>query len=249
MSIKIIDSIALSLVIALCLAASTVGYANPPVLDVAKAMVIDGPITGGSIAPLKQALLQELASGKVRPELQLIINSPGGSVFAGFQVISVLKAAKEKGMHLTCIVPSLAASMAFQILLQCDERHVLNESLLLWHRARVMGINKPMTGPELAHLGQELEETDNSIMDDLLATIDMSKEDIAYHFNHETLHLGKALCGTKTSKFCHSYNTIPNLFEVMNSPKVVHSAEENPFMKFFKSGEIIYISPLFIPVE
>lgn len=233
------------LVLAALLFGATV-HAAPPVIDPAKVMVLEGPITSQSIAPLKQVLLNEIVTDTVRPELQLIINSPGGSVTAGFQFVAVLKAAKDKGMHVTCIVPGIAASMAFQILLQCDERHVLREAFLLWHRARVMGIDQPMTGPMLTHLGWELESTDATILADLLATLGMRKGEVLFHFEHETLHVGRALCSTTASTFCTSYDTIPGVYEAYSNPKVVRSAREmNPFL--FKKNELIYISPRFMP--
>jgi ATP-dependent protease ClpP protease subunit len=223
------------------------GTSAVPVLDdPSKVMVIDGPITGQSIAPLKQALLQELADGKVRPELQLIINSPGGSVFAGFQFLSIMKAAKAEGMRVVCIVPGLAASMAFQILTQCDERHVLNESMLLWHRARVMGINGPMTAPQAEHLGRQLQETDDSIMDQLAAALSsMTRDAIVYHFERESFHGGSALCNKTAPGFCTSHDVIPNLFYMINNPKVVHSAEPSFLDKLFRKGELIHVAPNF----
>lgn len=236
-----------SLTLAGTLLVSSTLQAGPPALDdPSKVMVIDGPITSQSIAPLKQVLLQELADGNVRPELQMILNSPGGSVFAGFQFISILKAAKAEGMRLVCIVPGMAASMAFQFLTICDERYVLNESMLLWHRARVGGVEGPITAPAAEHLSKQLQETDDSIMDQLVRVLPMNKKDITYHFEHESFHQGRALCSTTAPGFCTSYDVIPGLFAMINNPKALHSvAPLSIFDRIFRKGELIHIAPGF----
>jgi ATP-dependent protease ClpP protease subunit len=224
--------------------------ANPPALDPATTMIIDKEITGGTLAPLAQKLVKDIANDTLPSNLTLVINSPGGSVGAGFAFITLLKEAKATGMKLTCVVPQLAASMAFHILMHCDERHVLAESALLWHRARVQLGGGMLGGPalttnELTALGQQLAEIDNHILVDLKATLgkDMKEADILWHFERETLHLGQALCSEKAKNFCTSHDSIPGLTKLMMNDKVVRTKEQGGLFGMFKKGELIYIDP------
>ena len=69
-------------------------------------------------------------------ELRLLINSPGGSVMAGYLIVSAMMNARAQGVRIICVVPFLAASMAMHILAYCDERNVLGGALLLFHEVR-----------------------------------------------------------------------------------------------------------------
>ncbi len=58
------------------------------------------------------------------------INSPGGSVFAGFKMGQALERSKLKSV---CVVDGMAASMGFYILQSCTERTMTDRSLLMGH--------------------------------------------------------------------------------------------------------------------
>jgi ATP-dependent protease ClpP protease subunit len=243
-------TILLATILALSAACGNRAEANPPSLNPETTMIIDREITGGTLAPLAQKLAKDIANDTLPSNLTLVINSPGGSVGAGFAFITLLKEAKGTGMKLTCIVPQLAASMAFHILMHCDERHVLAESALLWHRARVQLGGGMFGGPalttnELTSLGQQLAEIDNHILVDLKATLgkDMEEADILWHFERETLHLGQALCNEKAKNFCISHDSIPGLTKIMMNEKVVRTKQQQSLFDMFRKGELIYIDP------
>jgi ATP-dependent protease ClpP protease subunit len=205
----------------------------------AQAAVISGPIRSNNLNRVAEFL-------RKRPDdtvVDLVIDSPGGSVFTGFQFVSVIDATRARGVHIRCFVPTVAASMAFQILLHCDERHVLDRSFLLWHRARVMmgGLfGQPMTAPALRALAYDLARLDRIILDEVTSLLDMSTKAIRYHFEHETLHVGVTLADQASDTFT-SWASIPGLFEALHNPKVPRTEEDNPFS--FQFGEIIYIRP------
>lgn len=66
-------------------------------------------------------------------DIDVLINSPGGSVFVGTSIIDAMNVAKARGVKFRCTVGTLAASMAFIILSECDERYSLPNAKLLFH--------------------------------------------------------------------------------------------------------------------
>ena len=211
----------------------------------ANTFVIGTEITGASIRPVMDKMLDALKEESAVKELNIIIHSPGGSVYAGSQMISVMEELKAGGVKINCYVPGLAASMAFQILVHCDTRTVLEGSALLWHRARVMlpGIfGAIITGPEAQALANDLEPTDNHILSEVNAVLqkDMSKEEILYHFNHETLHVGKNLC-TAAPHFCTSKVAVPGLIAALSREDLVKSKTEPNLMQGMIREGIVYV--------
>lgn len=227
-----------------------------PAVQMDRAMVIDGVIQGDNLAALNKALLSK-KSGDV---VDLVISSPGGSIVTGFEFVSNMEAAKQRGVTINCFVVKYAASMAFQILLHCDSKYVLDRSFLLWHRARVMlgGFGgEPMTSPQLSALGRDLEKTDSVILAEVLKYMQMEESDIKYHFEHETLHIGEQLA--KESNTFESYPAIPGLMEALGNQKIPRTKEEDLFSKLFgggdidysqfRFGEIIYVKPSNIKIN
>lgn len=213
-------------------------------LDKTKTIVIDGVIQNGNILPLGKLLVERANAGQ--DEVQIIINSPGGEVTTGFLFINMMEAAKQRGLHITCVVPTIAASMAYQILLHCDERHVLNKAFLLWHRARIMGGGHPMTAPDLLKLGQDLDTLDNQIfseVEDKMTEVD--RPTLRYHFEAETLHMGLAV-HKMAPHFITAHTAVTNLFEFLFDQKIPRP--ERSLFDMFRKGQIIYIHEQFLPV-
>ncbi len=61
----------------------------------------------------------------------IVINSPGGSVFAGLELAHVIQTRGE----VTCRVDGMAASMALYLLESCERREMTPSSFLLGHEA------------------------------------------------------------------------------------------------------------------
>lgn len=237
------------MVVALLCGTSAIVHADPQVLE-KQAMVIDGVIQGDNLASVSRALLQR----KSGEQVDLVINSPGGSIVTGFEFVSNMEAAKQRGVQINCFVVKYAASMAFQILLHCNQRFVLDRSFLLWHRARIMmgGMGgEPMTSPQLGALSRDLEKTDSLILAEVLQYVEMSESDIKYHFEHETLHIGEQLAA-ESSTF-QSYPAIKGLMEALANRKLPRTEEDLLSKLFgfsgdidytqFHFGEIIYVKP------
>ena len=239
----------LNTVIASALVAFSVGcgpaYSGVEVSDKKPTLLINGPIAQGNILPLGEQMIQ--LANKGEKEVQLIINSPGGQVTTGFLFLSMMEAAKAKGLKVSCFVPTIAASMAFQILMHCDKRYALNTSFLLWHRARVnigggmFSSGTPMQGPELVRLGRDLLSVDKVIFDKVSETLgrDVSDKTLMYHFQAETLHMGINL-HRLAPHFITTYSSIPGLFDSLFNKKLPQNASIDS--ADFNYTDIIYMT-------
>jgi len=65
--------------------------------------------------------------------LYLYINSPGGSVMAGLEIINYIKSLQRREKQVICIAHN-AMSMAFAIFQYCTERYILYSSSLMQHQ-------------------------------------------------------------------------------------------------------------------
>jgi hypothetical protein len=221
----------------------------PSVDSKQETIVLEGVITGATIEPL-MGYLDNILSGKKKApaNLNMVISSPGGSVTAGFLFLDRMKAVQAKGTVVKCYVADVAASMAFQILLQCDERYSLNTSFLLWHRARVQmgGLfgSPPMTGPELYAIGVQLKDLDDHIYRDVVTAFgpDIPDHYIRFHFEQQTLHTGSNLANA-VPEFISAVPSISGLYEALNNAKLIRTQKQGLFDVIFRRGELIYISP------
>lgn len=86
---------------------------------------LQGEVTQESVAPLIEALAKP-------GDVELWIDSPGGSVGAGLELMSAMDSHKGK---ITCVVGryAMAASMAALIFEGCDERVLFRTSTLMFH--------------------------------------------------------------------------------------------------------------------
>lgn len=208
-------------------------------------LIIKGPIAGPSMAPIAAKMDELLAAPAAPARVNLLIDSPGGSVYSGFRFIAQMKSLQGKGTKFSCYVPGLAASMAFHILTHCDERVVLEESALLWHRARVFIMFGVITAPAASAVSRDLEQIDNHILADVHESLasDMKDEDISYHFEHETLHIGQKLCSL-APHFCTAKSHVPGLMEAMQSKKVTitRQTDEEDVLNMFTGVEsVVYV--------
>lgn len=91
-----------------------------------------GPVNEKSVMKFVTAYQRYLQNEDV-VTIDVLINSPGGSVYHGTTVVDLMTMARARGVTTRCYVGGMAASMAFIILAHCDERYVLPHSKLLFH--------------------------------------------------------------------------------------------------------------------
>lgn len=75
----------------------------------------------------------EKTSVKQTPVINVLINSPGGSISDGNKIIEQIETLKNEGYKINCIA-DFAASMAFIILQACPNRYALSTSVLMQHQ-------------------------------------------------------------------------------------------------------------------
>jgi ATP-dependent protease ClpP protease subunit len=135
--------------------------------------------------------LETLVNTSLEP-VWLLINSGGGSVMPGIQFISAMKLASARNVTINCIVPVLAASMAFHILAHCDNRYVFEDTFLLWHPMRISGMIR-MTADELEYEAAAIRMYEEPMNDTLIRKMRVKEDIFWYHYNHETMWTASAL--------------------------------------------------------
>lgn len=106
-------------------------YATTLELNKDRLVEVIDEVDGSMIGTVVQKL-DKLSASSPAP-IDMLINSPGGSVFVGTSILDAMNVARARGSKIRCVVGALAASMAFIILSECDERYTLPNAKLLFH--------------------------------------------------------------------------------------------------------------------
>ena len=122
--LRLISAIMLSMFLAFGVSAKTVKLTSQ------NSMSLNGKVDGESMNNL-MIQLQELNKIETNEPIYLVINSPGGSVYDGFDFIRFAETSK-RPIHTVTI---FAASMAFQIVEALGDRYVTSYSTLMSHKA------------------------------------------------------------------------------------------------------------------
>lgn len=222
---------------AFLLALSVTSQATAGNIDPARGLYIEGPISRGSMAPVKKALDELIADEKSSQPITIVLDSPGGEVISGMSFVSSMRSAKARGIQIDCYVTGLAASMAFLILTECDHRMYLDTSFLLWHGVRT-GTNQPITALLAKQLHADLARFDELAMS-MLAELDMSSSEIQHHFDVETLWSGMSL-DIAAPRFGSAHKAFPDVVRAL--PKFKARSSSFNIMDLF-GGKLILISP------
>ncbi len=173
---------------------------------------IRGVIDGPSVLQYSRKL-QELTN-EGNGAVYLYINSPGGSVTAGYYLINQMTKAQGQGVKFICLVDDWAASMAFQIYAHCDSRYAFSYSGLLWHAVRVgfMGYLTPKQSGQIYH---DLSYIEEMMTEKLINELNISLANFWYHYDAETLHYGVQL-HEMAPKFLTIVDSVLNFESVKN---------------------------------
>lgn len=90
-----------------------------------------GPVTGASVSEMQTKLFEKSQKARANDSIIMVMNSPGGEVINGIRFIDSVKPLPQKVKTLTIF----AASMAFQMVQNFDERLVTPSGVLMSHRA------------------------------------------------------------------------------------------------------------------
>jgi ATP-dependent protease ClpP protease subunit len=111
-------------------------------LEEGTAVTLRGPVTGSSVAKAMKALQAASRRNSKDTHLQLVLDTPGGDIDAGNDLIDFAKALPQKVDTITLF----AASMGFQIAQNLDTRYITRNGTLMSHRARVGGLGGQVKG-------------------------------------------------------------------------------------------------------
>ena len=98
-------------------------------------------------------------------EIDIVINSGGGSVHIGLEYIEEMKVLKEKGYHLNCYARN-AYSMGFIILQYCDTRIGSSNSTYMHHLTQI-GWGRPKRNEHNKQLFKALDFFDKLVLDEI----------------------------------------------------------------------------------
>lgn len=158
-------------------------------IDPSKAIRIEGPIKQELDESTKR--LEQLINSESPPkQVQVYINSPGGIIRYGIKFLGVMRRAQYRGIKIQCVVGHMAASMAFILLSQCDERYALRTSLLLFHppRLAIPAFGVVTILPSRARmLADALTRIEKKINPMVRKSMGMSKAMYYKHYHRETM--------------------------------------------------------------
>lgn len=101
-------------------------------LEASNTVELMGPITNETIGRVMQRLLQVSRVLPAKTPIYLVINSPGGSVFDGLDLIDLADALPQRIETITLF----AASIAFQTVQALGNRMILRQGTLMSHRGK-----------------------------------------------------------------------------------------------------------------
>jgi len=152
-------------------------------VDNERLIKIVGPVDFSTIK--KASDLLRLAIKDQKKPIYIMLNSPGGSILSGEMFLSAMEQAKMLGVKLVCFSSVYAASMAFSIMVHCDERYAFANTRLLFHPARI-NTDEPLTAPRLKEIYADLEVLDAELLDLLTSTMQMPRDVVEFHYYKET---------------------------------------------------------------
>lgn len=163
-----------------------------------RTLYVTGPMDG---SVLRTAYLVERLSAASTDDINIVINSPGGMVFAGWQLTQAMDVARERGAKVVCSVGVLAASMAFQLLPHCDERYAMKNTLLLFHPSRVF-VRGELRADEAEYVAESLRKIDKAGLIEISEMLGSpNKKWLEKHHNAETLWRAEDLIAETNSSW------------------------------------------------
>ena len=130
---------------------------NAIVLTDNNSYAFTGPVTSESVTHAQLNILSKIALLKSNEPFYLVLDTPGGSVISGLQLIDTLKSLN-RPIHTITI---FAASMGYQIAQELGTRYIIPSGTLMSHRGAVNGMSGQIPGElnsRIAFLGGLLNE-------------------------------------------------------------------------------------------
>jgi ATP-dependent protease ClpP protease subunit len=197
-----------------------------------------GPIGANAIETAHKV---ERLSAKSSDPIYIVINSPGGSVFAGSQLTQALDIARARDVKIVCAVGTMAASMAFQLLPHCSERYAMPNSLLLFHPSRVFILFGVLTAKDSARLAREMGKIDKRGLDEIRKMMcPKSEEWLLTNYYDETMWVASDLVAETNDSWLKIVTTIDapaGIFSVGNKKEDIEALKQKAAEKDLGSSE------------
>ncbi|NLH92511.1 MAG: Clp protease ClpP [Atopobium sp.] len=180
-----------------------------------------------SASDLKEAT-KDLRQGD---ELNLYVNSPGGSVFEAVAMTAQLKRLRQTGVTVNAYIDGLAASAASFLIMTADNVYVYNTSMLMIHKPMGMCFGN---AAEMLDTAEMLEQVENATMmplynrfskvdeptlkDMIAAETWMDADQICETFDFEKIDADKVV-NNISSKLFGMYKHVPDRFKKIDNLK------------------------------
>lgn len=128
-----------------------------------RTLVYVGPIDGRS--SLFAGAVMQLGLQDPTQPIDILINSDGGDVGQGAQLIMAIEFAKKIGVDVRCVNVNHAISMGFMIMAHCSHRYALPASVSMFHYPKVM--MGPSSSENLRENADRLKELEDAFITDL----------------------------------------------------------------------------------
>jgi ATP-dependent protease ClpP protease subunit len=158
-------------------------------VDPARAVYLQGVVDYNVVFTAQQ--VEQLARTSTAP-VWIIINSPGGGVYPGLQLVSAMRRAQARGVTIKCVTTLMAASMAFQVFANCNERYAFEYSMLMFHPMRSYS-RSGQTSDELIQTGRDLDKLEQPEIRWLLHTLKIPRKEFDAAYRAERMWTGQWL--------------------------------------------------------
>lgn len=213
---------------------------TPLTVNGTRVVSVYGPMTGRSMVLFMNNLDVLYERDKEAP-IDIILDSPGGDLFYGYLAVDKMESLRRQGIKFRCFVRSFAASMAFQMLLHCDERYAAPHAAILWHPVRVFWMG-PLTAADASVMMTQLNIANQTVLDDLREHLPLPDEQLMWHFEKETLHHARELDKLAPGFFDYVGYNIVNLY--LNEG--VSDEEDEDTENKLNIRSIIYMHEMFL---
>lgn len=172
-------------------------------------------------------------------ELNLYVNSPGGSVFEAVAMTAQLNRLRQSGVAVNAYIDGLAASAASFLIMAADNVYVYNTSMLMIHKPMGMCFGNAAEMLDTAEMLEQVEnatmmplynrfsKVDESTLKDMIAAETwMDVDQICETFDFEKIDADKVV-NDISSKLFGMYKHVPERFKRVDNLKKPPIAERD----------------------
>lgn len=209
-----------SFIFLLCLSGVVLSDTNTINLNENNMVSIRGPIDSDST----NKFFQDIMKINKEEEINIFINSPGGSVMEGLKIVSYIEMLNDN-VKVNCIA-DFAASMAFIITQSCQNRYAMKSSILMQHQMSLSNRGN------LFNLNNYME-----MINDMNVDLDKSQAErinISYDEFKQRITNDWWLYGSKAKEM----NVVDDIVNVKCSDRLTSSTEKTKISSIF--GDVEY---------